>query len=441
MSLLEKGVLNSESRFITRVLRMTSCIRRKLTQNRLENIISLYLGSKSNVRSLLLSSLNSQMMNLEDKSQDAIPEQEIYLGFLCVLFHQDNHELENGLKLSLNLVTEIKKFNRRTLDQLAAKILFHLNILHESQAKIPRKSLFELLQTAVLRQDTESTATLINILLRSLLKDNLVDQAEKLVAKSKFPEYASNNQTARYMYYLGRIKAIHLDYTGSYHHLQVALRKAPQSQRSSGFLQATTKLLVIVQLLMGEIPDRITFKPIHLRQSLASYKKLVTAVRNGDLNLFQSTLAMDQERFVKDKTLTLIQRLHHNVIKTGIRLISLSYSCISLRDICIKLALDSEEDAEYMVAKAIRDGVIDATIDHVNGHVRSKEIIDVYSTREPLAAFHQRIAFCLELHNESVKAMRYPSNVHKVFSDVEELRDLEKDIQQHLEEEHEHDAF
>lgn len=45
------------------------------------------------------------------------------------------------------------------------------------------------------------------------------------------------------------------------------------------------------------------------------------------------------------------RRLRHNVIKTGVRMISLSYSRISLKDICLKLQLDSEEDAEYIVAK------------------------------------------------------------------------------------------
>jgi len=39
------------------------------------------------------------------------------------------------------------------------------------------------------------------------------------------------------------------------------------------------------------------------------------------------------------------------VIKTGIRMISLSYSKISLHDISEKLKLGSEEDAEFIVAK------------------------------------------------------------------------------------------
>lgn len=72
--------------------------------------------------------------------------------------------------------------------------------------------------------------------------------------------------------------------------------------------------------------------------------------------------------------LTLILRLRHNVIKTGIRRISIAYSKVSLSDIAEQLALDSPEDAEFIVAKAIRDGVIDATIDHNVSFCKRKNI-------------------------------------------------------------------
>lgn len=57
----------------------------------------------------------------------------------------------------------------------------------------------------------------------------------------------------------------------------------------------------------------------------------------------------------------LILRLRHNVIKTGLRAIALSYSRISLADVAAKLTLGSREDAEFIVAKAIRDGVIEVS--------------------------------------------------------------------------------
>jgi 26S proteasome regulatory subunit N3 len=129
---------------------------------------------------------------------------------------------------------------------------------------------------------------------------------------------------------------------------------------------------------------------------------LLPAVRAGSLSQFQSTLSKHAAQFEADKTYTLIVRLHQNVIKTGIRRLSLSYSRISLRDICVKLHLDSEEDAEYIVGKAIRDGVIEGRIVHEKGWMEcgmqkggyGPEVSDVFS---------RRIGFCLELHNQSIK--------------------------------------
>ena len=63
------------------------------------------------------------------------------------------------------------------------------------------------------------------------------------------------------------------------------------------------------------------------------------------------------------------------MIKAGIRRISVAYSRISLKDICLKLQLESEQDAEYIVAKTIRDGVIDATINHQLGYMQSNVIL------------------------------------------------------------------
>lgn len=88
-------------------------------------------------------------------------------------------------------------------------------------------------------------------------------------------------------------------------------------------------------------------------------------------------------------------------------MMSLSYAKISLRDICLKLDLESEQSAEYIVAKAIRDGVIEASIDHEHGFMKSKDVGDVYATREPGDAFHERIRACLGLHDESVKVSKH----------------------------------
>lgn len=126
------------------------------------------------------------------------------------------------------------------------------------------------------------------------------------------------------------------------------------------------------------------------------------------------------------------------MIKTGLRKINVAYSRISFADICAKLRLESEEDAEFIVAKAIRDGVISATINHEGKFIQSKENADVYSTNEPQISLHRRIEFCLKTHNESVKAMRFPENAHKLNLDnLKERREREQELAKNLAEEDE----
>jgi 26S proteasome regulatory subunit N3 len=68
------------------------------------------------------------------------------------------------------------------------------------------------------------------------------------------------------------------------------------------------------------------------------------------------------------------------VIKFGLKKINISYSKISLKDIAKKLSLDSVEETEQIIAKAIRDGVIEAVLDHDNQWMRSQDSTDVYTS-------------------------------------------------------------
>jgi 26S proteasome regulatory subunit N3 len=326
------------------------------------------------------------------------------------------------------------------MDLLAAKVLFYYARFCELLGTGPklRPKLLSLHRSAVLRGDDESTAVLVNLILRDLVHANLIDQADKFIEKSGgLPGNASNPQAIRFLYYTGRIKAIHLDYSAAHENLQQAIRKAPSTHSAIGFLQATHKLAIIVQLLMGDVPERSVFRPLAMRIPLEPYRQLVLAVRAGDLAQFAGVVSRSQSIFAADQTLPLIQRMRHNVIKTGMRQISIAYSSISLRDICLRLGLDSEEDAEYIVAKTIRDGVISASIDHTNGIIRSSEgSSDVYATGEPNTAFHARLTYCLDLHNQSVRAMRYPNTQQRInggFTDAQELRELDMELQMQLE--------
>ena len=126
--------------------------------------------------------------------------------------------------------------------------------------------------------------------LYSLLIDELIDlQADKLVSKSVFPESGSNNEWSRYLYYLGRIKAIQLEYSQAHTHLLQAIRKAPQ-HTAVGFKQTVQKLLVTVELLLGDIPERNLFRQSTMRYALAPYFQMTQAVRLGDIHRFNQVL-------------------------------------------------------------------------------------------------------------------------------------------------------
>ena len=73
-----------------------------------------------------------------------------------------------------------------------------------------------------------------------------------------------------------------------------------------------------------------------VRVALTPYLQLTQTVRSGDLGAFKQVVETHLEVFRRDQLLTLINRLRHNVIKTGLRNINTSYSRISIADICGK---------------------------------------------------------------------------------------------------------
>ena len=266
---------------------------------------------------------------------------------------------------------------------------------------------------AVLRRDSDVSGVVLNTMLRDLLEGDQVEQAQKLLSNATFPtETASNNQLIRYLYYSGRIQALRLEYTQAYSNLSQALRKSP-TNTGLGFRIATQRLLVVVQLLMGEIPDRSVFFGEGMQVELKPYLEIAQAVRRGDLAVFHTTVSTHAERLRLDGTYTLISRLAHSVVKAGLRRLKTSYSRISLEDVAQRLGLPSATSAEFVVSKAVRDGVIDATIDHEKKYVQSHDLVDVYATVEPSEAFHRRIAYCLTTHNDAVRSMRYTPDAYK----------------------------
>ncbi|KZV53116.1 putative 26S proteasome non-ATPase regulatory subunit 3 [Dorcoceras hygrometricum] len=450
-SLVETGAYTREVRRIARAIRSTIQLRKNLTTSVLSAFLNFVLVPGSEVYSRLLSYLpkedendmevDSATSSVQAPAKHSLPEIEIYCYLLVLIFLIDQKKYSEAKACSSASISRLKNLNRRTVDVLASRLYFYYSLSYELTGDLAelRGSLLALHRIATLRHDELGQETLLNLLLRNYLHYNLYDQAEKLRSKAPRFEAHSNQQFCRYLFYLGKIRTIQLEYTDAKESLLQASRKAPAS--ALGFRVQCNKWAIIVRLLLGEIPERTVFMQKGMEKALRPYFELTNAVRIGDLELFKTVAEKFSITFSSDRTNNLIVRLRHNVIRTGVRNISISYSKISLADVAKKLRLDSPNpvaDAESIVSKAIRDGAIDATLDHANGWIVSKETRDIYSTNEPQIAFNSRIAFCLNMHNEAVRALRFPPNSHKEKESAEKRRERhqqEQELAKHIAEE------
>ncbi|KAF5370140.1 hypothetical protein D9758_001402 [Tetrapyrgos nigripes] len=460
---IERAVSTIEPRFTLRVLRTLNTLRKRIDDAVLREAIEEVFPKDSQNKTSLLGWLgpappsSTQAMDVDTSAStpatkgstptsEPVPEADVYFRLL-ILHHllkqtnsgADKDKLSKARELAQETVQKMHALNRRSMDPIAAKFWFAVERTYELSGDLAeaRPMFLSAQRTAALRHDDDTQASLINRLLRSYLAYSLYDQADKLVSKTTFPASAGNPQLARYHYYIGRIKAVQLNYSDAHTNLQQSIRRAPPAKVAPGFYQAVHKLFVVVELLMGDIPDRSIFRHPVLEKALLGYFEIVKAVRTGSLSQFQQTLSKHAALFQADKTHTLITRLRQNVIKTGIRRLSLAYSLISLKDICVKLHLDSEEDAEYIVGKAIRDGVIEGKLVHEKGWMECSGAGGTKRGYGPEVAdvFGRRIGYCLELHNESVKAMRYPLNAHrKELADAAGAREREKELVKEIQE-------
>lgn len=64
---------------------------------------------------------------------------------------------------------------------------------------------------------------------------------------------------------------------------------------------------------------------------LRPYLSLATAVRSGDVTAFNTVAMQNSDIFLSDQTHNLINRLRYNVLRAGLRRISIAYSRISLQ--------------------------------------------------------------------------------------------------------------
>ena len=330
------------------------------------------------------------------------------------------------------LISYFKTNESLTTNTLKAKAYYYLSLITE-KLNIQDEIINELQQayrTACIEMDSISQVTLINCIIRYYLNNKNIEMARSFISKTKFIDNISTYEDARYLFYIGKIEAIQMNYSDSYTHLSSSFRKAPE-KTGQGFKNLVNKYLILVQLLMGEIPDiKSLMKSNRVRdyEEFKPYLLMLKIVRQGNLEEFKKGIKIYENFYKKDGTLNLVQRIRQVVIKAGLRKINLSYSRISIKDITEKLKLENEKETEYIIGKAIRDGVFLATINHEEGYVQSKEIKDIYSTFEPQKSYKTRILFLNNIYVESQKSMKFSSQQDEAKKEAKK-KELEDDEQ------------
>lgn len=154
-------------------------------------------------------------IDMSDVVPCALPEAEVYAYLIVLMYLIDGERGEDALACAEEAVDRIRQFNRRTMDVLAARVYFYYSLAYErfSSLENARVTLLALYRTAALRLDEIGQETLVNLLLRNYLHYNLYDQAEKLRSRVTLPQSRSIQQQCRYAYYLGRIRAVQLEYS------------------------------------------------------------------------------------------------------------------------------------------------------------------------------------------------------------------------------------
>ncbi|KAL7715041.1 Proteasome regulatory subunit [Entamoeba marina] len=414
---IQKSVTEKGEHLMNRLNRQTACLRKHLirpnillmaVQNHIKTTSLLYTPLSDYVASHFPSSFNdmnilSPLPKVELNSTLPVGdiEKESYIMLLVVIACIDNSKYADAFHWGKLSIARASKLHIST-DGLIAKLFFYYHRAAELCNVDITNELITFHTNATLRQANETKATITNLIIRSYLDKCRYSTCE-------------NSYQRVYYYYLGRIQCIHLKYSDAYDNLMTAIRKAPQLPKAHGFHVCVTKWLTLVQLLMGEIPRRNVFIQHNMLGALLPYYRLTQAVQIGDLNEFQKVVEEFREWFVEDKTSGLVTRIRQNVIKTAIRKVYVSYSKIGLKEIQLKLGLDTVEDTEFIVAKCIQDNVIDAVIDHENQVLIGNNTLDIYTSNEPQMIFENRVRTCLQLQRDIEKAMIFEDNSKKVL--------------------------
>jgi 26S proteasome regulatory subunit N3 len=240
----------------------------------------------------------------------------------------------------------------------------------------------------------ESVSVLTNCILDMLVSNKIFQRIENPISSSA--------EQARYSYYNGVISMVEGEY-------EEALRCFHTGAvLSSGrlFNLMLEKCIIVCMLLVSDYNI-----PYAYGSRLRPYFELISAVKQADLDRFESVLLRHKDEFMEEGLYFVIRRLLRNVVQEGIRKISLVYSRISFKDIAHLLRM-SEEDVGLLVQKTVRQGFVRGRTADGVFHSAAEDALD--------GNIRLNVRECIDLTRVIQEHMKYPSITPMCYEKVVE---------------------
>ena len=158
---------------------------------------------------------------------------------------------------------------------------------------------------------------IVNLLFSMYFRLNTLRLCKNLVrpveSRNLHTKAENMGEKVTYRYYVGRLHMFEDNYKEAEQNLNYALRHC--HKHSIRNKRRILNYLIPVKLEQGRLPSLELLKKYHLEE----YIPLVTAIRRGDLRLFNETLFQHQDKFIRRGTYLLLEKCktvcHRNLFK------------------------------------------------------------------------------------------------------------------------------
>ncbi len=223
------------------------------------------------------------------------------------------------------------------------------------------------------------------------------DTRESCIEKSYYN--GNNSENARYFLYHGIIHMVN----GEYKEALCCFSRADVLQKKRGLELIVLKHTIICRLLVGDFVINCRYSP-----ELEPYFSLVRCVKRADLMGFYKLLEKYREEYFKLNLWFVVRRLVKNLLREGVRKISMCYSRISIEEISRILGTDARVLLEEALKNKFIDGYVQDGIYYGGNRFSGKEM-----------SYGIKIRELISVKDEISKMMHYPEIIPLTYETQE----------------------